>query len=129
LAVPVPTVIAAAERQLRSGENSLEVREFIFNLLALAFEREPMRIAARAFDSSDPWVHGTSLEYLETVLPHPLLAALAPILKAPAPVAAPRERSAVLADLQKAGTTMTMSLAEVQRQLKAMNQDEDGDTQ
>jgi hypothetical protein len=124
LAAPPSAAVAAAERQLQAGDNSTEVREFVFNLLALAFEREPMRIAARAFDSDDPWVRGTSLEYLETVLPSALLAAFRSILDAPASNAPRREPSAVRADLYKAGTTMTMSLAEVQRELEAMNQEE-----
>jgi hypothetical protein len=128
LAVSSAAAVAAAEQQLRSGETSREVQEFVFNLLVLAFEREPMRIAGRAFDSGDPWLRGTSLEYLETVLPHPLLVALRPILEAPASSLPPREPSAVRADLLKAGTTMTMSLAEVQRQLEAMKQDEEGGT-
>lgn len=128
LAAPPASAIAAAERQLRAGENSREVREFIFNLLALAFEREPMKIAARAFDSDDPWVHGTSVEYLETVLPHALLASIRPILEAPAPSVPPRELSVVRADLYKAGTTMKLSLAEVQRHLEAMSQEERGET-
>jgi len=128
LAVPSATAIAAAERQLRSGENSRQACEFVFNLLALAFEREPMRIAARAFLSTDAWVRGTSLEYLETVLPPSLLTSLRPLLDIPAPIAPRRELSAVQADLYKAGMTMTMSLAEVRRQLEAIGEDEQGET-
>ena len=45
------------------------MREHVFDLLALALEREPVRIAARAFEAGDAYVRGTSLEYLETVLP------------------------------------------------------------
>ena len=46
----------------------------MFDLLALALEREPVRIAARAFEAGDAYVRGTSLEYLETVLPPRLFA-------------------------------------------------------
>jgi hypothetical protein len=127
LVVPPAAAIAAAECQLRSGEDSQEGREFIFNLLALAFEREPMQIASRAFDSSDAWVRGTSLEYLETVLPQGLLAALRPRLAAPARTAPPRESAAVRADLYKAGTTMVLSLDEVRRQLHALDEEESGE--
>jgi prepilin signal peptidase PulO-like enzyme (type II secretory pathway) len=129
LAVFPAAAIAAAERQLRDGENSRQERDFVFNLLALAFEREPMQIAARAFDSTDPWVRGTSLEYLETVLPPGLWAALRPSFAAPAPRAQPRTASVVRADLYKAGATMTMSLDEVRRQLEALNKDEPGETE
>ena len=82
-----------------------------------------MRIAARAFDSADPWVRGTSIEYLETVLPPGLFAALRTRFAAPAP-AVHRDPTAVRADLYKAGTTMTLSMAELKRQLKALD-DED----
>jgi len=129
LAAPQGAALLAAERQLHSGDNSREGREFVFNLLALAFEREPMQIAAKAFDSTDAWVRGTSLEYLETVLPASLLAALRPTLAAPPPSAPPREASAVRADLYKAGTTMTLSLDEVRRQLRALNEEDKGETE
>jgi len=127
LAVPPAVALSAAEHQLQGGETSRESREFVFNLLALAFEREPMQIAARGFESPDAWVRGTSLEYLETVLPPALLAALRPNLAAPAPAAPPREASAVKADLYKAGTTMTLSLDEVRRHLKKLSEEEPGD--
>jgi hypothetical protein len=127
LAVPPAPVILAAEQQLRSGGNSHQVCEFVFNLLALAFEREPMRIAARAFLSTDVWMRGTSLEYLETVLPPSLLASLRPLVDLPATVVPQREASAVKADLYKAGMTMTVSLADVRRQLEAASEaDEEG---
>jgi len=128
LAVPASPVITAAERQLGAGGDSRQTRTFVFNLLALAFEREPMQIAARAFDSGDAWVRGTSLEYLETVLPPTLLAALRPMLDAPPPSSPPRELSAVRADLYRAGTTMTMSLADVRRQLEGQDPDEQGES-
>jgi hypothetical protein len=128
LTVAPDPILAAAERQLRSGDASHPARDFVFNLLALAFEREPIAIAARSIDSSDAWARGTALEYFETVLPPGLYAALCPVLAAPAPTAPPREPSAVRADLFKAGTTMTMSLAEVRRQLKTMDEDEEGES-
>lgn len=124
LAIPAATAIAAAERQLRTTDDSQQVREFVFNLLALSFEPEPMQIAARAFDSADPWVRGTSIEYLETVLPPGLFAALRTRFAAPAPAAVHRDPTAVRADLYKAGTTMTLSMAELKRQLKALDGEE-----
>ena len=123
LAVPTARALAAAERQLRTADNSPEGRNFVFNLLALAFEREPMQIAAKGFDSTDPWVRGTSLEYLETVLPPALLAVLRPRLDAPATAAPARDLAAVRADLYKAGTTMTLSLDELRRQLQTLDDD------
>ena len=96
------------------------MREHVFNLLALALEREPVHIAARALETADPYVRGTALEYLETVLSPALFAALQPRL-AGAGVAAPRHRptAEVRADLLRAGATMRMSLEDVRRQLAA----------
>jgi ATP/ADP translocase len=117
---PFPAALALAERELRSGGEMHRVREHVFNLLALALEREPVGIAARAFATEDAYVRGTALEYLETVLPVRLFSALQPLLAAAGPVPA-RRRSAteVRAELLRAGATMTVSLDEVRRQLDA----------
>jgi hypothetical protein len=86
-------------------------------------EREPVRIAARAFGTDDAYMRGTALEYLETVMPAHLFSALRPLLAAPLPV---RQRPAadVRADLIRAGRTMTVSLDEVRRQLEASAREE-----
>ena len=70
------------------------MREHVFDLLALVLEREPVRIAARAFEAGDAYVRGTSLEYLETVLPPRLFALLRARLPEPGRAAprAPRRR-------------------------------------
>jgi len=120
LAVPAPEALAAVERELASDGDSADVREHVFNLLALALEREPMHIAARACATDDPYLRGTALEYLETVLAPGLFAALQPRL-AGAGAAAPRHRptAEARADLLRAGATMSMSLDEVKRHLAA----------
>ena len=75
-----PEALALVEREIgRGGEPDL-VREHVFHLLALALEREPVRIAARAFMTDDAYVRGTALEYLETVLTPRLFSALKPLL-------------------------------------------------
>jgi hypothetical protein len=78
LAVAPPLALAMLERELAGAEDHADAREHLFNLLALALEREPARIAARAFDSGDRYVRGTALEYLETVLPPAIFGALKP---------------------------------------------------
>jgi AAA family ATP:ADP antiporter len=117
---PFPAALALAEGELRSGGEMHRVREHVFNLLALALEREPVGIAARAFATEDAYVRGTALEYLETVLPVRLFSALQPLLAAAGPAPA-RRRSAseVRAELLRAGATMTVSLDELRRQLEA----------
>jgi hypothetical protein len=122
---PVPGALSLVERELSSNGAPHLVREHVFNLLALALEREPVRIAARAFGTDDGYMRGTALEYLETVLPARLLAAFRPLLDAPGPPAAPRRPAAeVRADLIRAGMTMTVSLDEIRRQLEAATQEE-----
>ena len=69
LSVNPQTALEAVERELHAAaEDPLLALEHVFNLLALALEREPARIAARAFETDDPYVRGTALEYLETVV-------------------------------------------------------------
>ena len=43
--------------------------EHVFSLLAVIFDREPLRFALFALASADPKLRGTALEYLENVLP------------------------------------------------------------
>jgi hypothetical protein len=43
--------------------------EHVFAILALVFEREPMRLALQALSGTDDNLRGTALEYLEQVLP------------------------------------------------------------
>jgi hypothetical protein len=116
---PFPAALPLVEQEL-SGRGEVHlVREHVFNLLALALEREPVRIAARAFAADDAYVRGTALEYLETVLPARLFSALRPLLDAPgAPPARRRPAAEVREDLIRAGTTMTVSLDELRRQLE-----------
>jgi hypothetical protein len=115
-----PEALALAEREISGGGEAHLLREHVFNLLALALDREPVRIAARAFTNEDAYVRGTALEYLETVLPPQLFAAFTPLLAGTGPAPA-RRRSAneVREDLIRAGSTMTVSLDELRRQLEA----------
>lgn len=116
---PFPQALALAQRELGGGGQVPRAQEHVFNLLALALEREPVQIAARAFASDDTHVRGTALEYLETVLPAPLFTAFQPLLTTgPAPTRR-REPAAARAELIRAGATMTVSLDELRRQLDA----------
>jgi hypothetical protein len=123
---PFPAALALVERELAGGRGAPHlVREHVFNLLALALEREPVRIAARAFTTEDGYVRGTALEYLETVLPARIFSALRPLLAARGPDPAHRRPAAeVRADLIRAGTTMTVSLDELRRRLDAATPEE-----
>ena len=115
---PFPYALTLAERELGGGGQLQPVREHVFSLLALALEREPVQIAARAFATDDMYVRGTALEYLETVLPLPIFSAFQPLLTATGPPPHRRRTSTdVRAELLRAGATMTVSLNELRRQL------------
>jgi hypothetical protein len=117
---PFPAALALVERELGRGGDAPLLREHLFNLLLLALDREPMRIAARAVTAEDAYVRGTALEYLETVLPPHVFAALKPLLAGTGQAPARRRSAAeVRADLIRAGATMTVSLDELRRQLEA----------
>ena len=126
LIVPFPGALPAVEAELRGEAEPRLLREHVFNLLALAFEREPVRIASRALDAENAYVRGTALEYLETILPAQVFSSLRKRLAAPADAAPPRPRSTdeVRAELLRAGATMTVSLEELRRQLDAAARDE-----
>jgi hypothetical protein len=73
------------------------------------------------------YLRGTALEYLETVLPPAVFAALArrlPAAVSPAPQRRPA--AAVRAELLDAAATITVSRDEVRRHLAALDLDEMG---
>jgi hypothetical protein len=111
-----PSALAAVGRELRGNADAHLVREHVFNLLALALDREPVQIAARSFAIEDVYVRGTALEYLETVLPSELFSALQPLLAVAGPPP-PRRRTAVEVreELIQAGATMVISRDELRR--------------
>lgn len=122
---PFPGVLLLVERELNNDGKTDRVREHVFNLLALALEREPVRIAARAFTTEDAYVRGTALEYLETVLPAQLFSALRPLVAVPeSPPAHRRPAGDVKADLIRAGMTMNVNLDDIRRQLEAKVREE-----
>jgi hypothetical protein len=57
--------------------------QHVFSILALVFEREPMRLALTALSGDDENLRGTALEYLDEVLPGDVKAALWPYLSPP----------------------------------------------
>jgi ATP/ADP translocase len=74
--------------------------EHVFNLLALALDREPLTLAFRALGSQDDRLRGTGLEYLENVLPADIREALWPYLGARRrPAGTARQREQIVSDL------------------------------
>jgi hypothetical protein len=110
-----------------NGEESvcddlIEVRksrslEHVFRLLSLTLDREPVMLAMRALGGGDSRLRGTSLEYLENVLPSDIRDRLWPFLDAGRPTdRTPRPRKDVLEELLASGTEV--SLERVRRSLE-----------
>jgi len=57
--------------------------QHVFSILALVFEREPMRLALTALSGDDENLRGTALEYLDEVLPSEVKASLWPYVSPP----------------------------------------------
>ena len=73
--------------------------EHIFTILSLHLERDPLRMAFRALHLEDVRHRGTALEYLETVLPSELRAAVWPFLGETGPLPPARPAQEILSEL------------------------------
>lgn len=69
LHVTKDAVCAAAEREIDSGARDKASAVHVFDLLALAFDRDILAIARSACETGDAHLRGIALEYLHTVLP------------------------------------------------------------
>ncbi|MDP9000052.1 MAG: hypothetical protein M3O46_08075 [Myxococcota bacterium] len=76
--------------------------EHVFTILSVLLEREPLRMAFRALHQEDQRHRGTALEYLQTVLPSELRAAVWPMLGEQGPLPEPRPTQQILDDLARA---------------------------
>jgi len=91
--------------------------EHVFTLLALAHPREPLKIAFRGLMVSDPFLRGTALEYLESLLPPEIRKPLWPYLEDQrprrAPTAKPTEEA--LAKLLRSNESIAIHLDELRK--------------
>jgi hypothetical protein len=92
----------------------------VFTLLSLVLPTEPLRIAFRGLHTTDPDLRGTSLEYLEGVLPGGIHKALRPLLEQmPAQASkSGRPNSEVLADLLRSHESITINLEELRKRAR-----------
>ena len=82
------------------GRRVVQGMSFIATLLLTVLEAKPLQLAIRALASDQAGNRGTGLEYLENVLPAPLLVELRPLLLDSRLTAeGQRSRSAVLAEI------------------------------
>lgn len=83
----------------------------VFTLLSIVLPTEPLRVAFSALHSTDQRVHGTALEYLDSVLPPDIRDRLWPFLEVqPAARRPARRREEILADLLRANESIIMDL-------------------
>jgi hypothetical protein len=92
----------------------------VFTLLALVLPREPLQIAFRSLHTSDQYLQGTALEYLEGLLPSPIRERLWPFLEDRRTRGGPqRPRDEVLADLMRSNQSIMLNLEKLQRRADA----------
>jgi hypothetical protein len=127
ITIPLETAIAIVKREVASSKEAWESQreaefdedesessalidrllrdrfdrsfEHVFSVLALALDRESIRIAFKALHQEDARLRGTALEYLETVLPDEIRDAVWPYLGEARPKRPARPAGEILADL------------------------------
>jgi hypothetical protein len=95
--------------------------EHVFTLLALVMPRDPLRIAFRGLQVSDPYLRGTALEYLESALPPEIRKPLWPYLEDRRPRRPPSARPTeeALAQLLRSSESIVIHLEELKRNANA----------
>lgn len=91
--------------------------EHLFTLLSLVFPRETLRIAFHGLHTDDPYLRGTALEYLETVLPEQIWNRLWPFLNDGADAVPRRGRSSgqAVQELLASRESIMLALGEARR--------------
>jgi ATP:ADP antiporter, AAA family len=90
--------------------------EHVFTLLSLVRPAAPLRLAYRALLTDDPYLRGTALEYLESVLPESIRVPLWPFLEqTDRPKRPPRPPGDVVQELLASKESIVLALAAVRR--------------
>jgi hypothetical protein len=93
----------------RAGESLAHV----FTLLSLVLPREPLQIAFRSLQTDDEHLHGTALEYLDSILPASIKRGLWPYLERTPNTRTVRPREEVVADLLRSHESILLNLEEL----------------
>jgi len=132
--IPRQTVFDAAVREARrtrqlldrEPSNTFDHRplELVFRILSLALDPEPLKLAQHAFQSDDPQLRGTALEYVETVLPANVLQELRPVFGA-RPAASARTRTAkeLEAELLASSAAISIDVVSLRRKPRSATDD------
>jgi ATP/ADP translocase len=92
--------------------------EYVFTLFSLVLPREPLSIAFKGLLTDDAVLHGTGLEYLESVLPKEIWNRLQPLLderKEKPASTSPRSREEVLEALMRSTQSIQINLEELKK--------------
>jgi hypothetical protein len=90
--------------------------EHLFTLMSLVLPRETLRLAFHALHTEDPYLRGTALEYLETVLPDSVWSRLSLLVEeGEVPAGQVRGSAEVLRDLLASRESISLALAEARR--------------
>ncbi len=94
--------------------------EHVFTLLSLVMPRAPLQISFKGLMTNDIVLRGTSLEYLESVLPRDIWVALSPLLDDTRPTAAEtKSREQVLEQLLLSNQSIELNLEELRKRIQA----------
>jgi AAA family ATP:ADP antiporter len=109
------TLFERAKRQLQSPSDDARSLEHAFNVLSLTAPRDAIQLAYGALQSTDPFLRGVALEYLDVVLPSDVRAAMTLRLSKPPPSTTPRPRDRSLDVLLKSKEAIRLHLDELRR--------------
>ena len=102
------------------GKRVLQDLAYVFTLLLMVLDREPLQLAIRALAKHDDSQRGTGLEYLDNVLPKRLKRVLWPLLAdRRLALGSLRDRSEILAELIGSAPPNASDLAELRRRIEA----------
>ena len=89
--------------------------EHLFTLLSLVLPRSTLRLAFHALHTDDPYLRGTALEYLETVLPEAVWRKLWPLLGSGEMPSRHKASGEALRDLLRSQETISVALSELRK--------------
>lgn len=109
-------LFARALHELEIGPGDKRTLDLVFDLLSLTGPSEPMQLAYGALQSSDSFLRGVALEYLDSVLPVQMRVALAARISRPPPPAEGRAtKGRSLDELMKSRGALHRQLEELRR--------------
>jgi AAA family ATP:ADP antiporter len=109
------TLFDRAKRELQAPSDDPRTLEHAFNVLSLTAPREAIQLAYGALQSTDSFLRGVALEYLDVVLPADVRSAMTQRLSRPPPAEVPRPRDRSLDLLLKSKDAIRLRLDELRR--------------